>query len=255
MGTTGWEHTERLSEKYAAASGRFVRLSKDGDKVVGVFVGAPYAREMHWDEEKYAECTGQNCPFCVKGKNPVFRVVFNFYVLKTKSLKIIEGGNSWYKDVVQVRDKYGLERWSFEVKRHGQAAKTSYSILPEQQLSETLRQELAGLELYDLPQILSGDDTDKKINSYRHKQSDSPNMPSTRMPNSGAIPEASIQRLVPALKALPPSDVDIFLEQFGIRRVRDLKASDERRAWEFINSLAAQYTTSQGQTENDPFAN
>ena len=38
----------------------------------------------------------------------------------------------FFKDLVRVREKYGLEKWAFEIQRHGAAKdpKTTYSILP-----------------------------------------------------------------------------------------------------------------------------
>jgi hypothetical protein len=51
--SNAWDNAKALAEKHAAAGGIFVRLQNDGDKVVGVFCGEPYAKEVYWDGQKY----------------------------------------------------------------------------------------------------------------------------------------------------------------------------------------------------------
>jgi hypothetical protein len=110
--SNGWHHAEELAEKVESASdGLFVKLANDGDKVVGAFVGEPYAREVHWSGERYVSCLGEGCSFCESGKKPSLRVSINFFQLPEHSLKIAEGGIVWFKDLVKVREKYGLDTW------------------------------------------------------------------------------------------------------------------------------------------------
>ena len=73
----------------------------------------------------------------------------NFYVLAEQVVKVYEMGAVVFKDVFKLRDKYGLDTWAFEIERHGGKGdnKTSYSILPEQRLDDTMRREIAQLEL------------------------------------------------------------------------------------------------------------
>ena len=141
----GWNHATALAEKVEKESdGLFVKLTNHGDKVVGVFVGEPLAREVHWSGERYVSCLGEGCSFCGGGKKPSLRVSVNFFQLPERSLKIIEGGLGWFKDLIKVREKYGLDQWTFEIERRGEAGntKTTYSILPEEKQSAELQVEI-----------------------------------------------------------------------------------------------------------------
>ncbi|MFB3852576.1 MAG: hypothetical protein ACE148_01995 [Vicinamibacterales bacterium] len=57
-------------------------------------------------------------------------MMLNFYVPAENAMKVIEGGTVWFKDVLKIRDKYGLDKWLFEIERHGEAGspKTTYSL-------------------------------------------------------------------------------------------------------------------------------
>ena len=157
--SNGWDHAQGLADKHTGSgSGLFVRLANNGDKIVGAFVGEPYAREVHWGGERYEECTGDGCSFCGEGKRPSLRVSMNFFVPSEGDLKIIEGGVTWFKDLLKVRDKYGLGKWLFEIERHGEAGdpKTTYTILPEERLTDAQLKEIDGLRLHDLPKVVSG---------------------------------------------------------------------------------------------------
>ena len=107
----GWDQAKGLADKHTSSgSGLFVRLAGDRDKVVGAFAGDPYARETHWTGERYEVCTGDGCSICSEGKRPNLRVSMNFYVPAERDLKIIEGGVTWFKDLLKARDKYGLDK-------------------------------------------------------------------------------------------------------------------------------------------------
>jgi len=194
---------------------------------VGVFCGDPHATEVHWPGEKYEECIGEGCPLCSGGKKPSLRVKLNFYVPTEGELKIIEGGTTWFKDVIKVRDKYGLDKWMFEIERHGESGdpKTTYSILPEEKINDELRVKIAAVESHDLANIGSGDSNDKQATSSK--------------PKGGAIDPRVAGDLVAKLKSLPRSEVDTFLAAFKVQRVRDLRAEDEAKARAYIDKLAA----------------
>jgi len=156
--SNGWDHATDLADKHTnSGNGLFVRLANDRDKVVGVFLGEPLARETHWTGEKYEECTGEGCSHCAEGKRPNLRVSMNFYLPAEKDLKVIEGGVTWFKDLLKARDKYGLNQWLFEVERHGAAGdpKTSYTILPEEKLTPEQIKEIDAQRLHDLARVVS----------------------------------------------------------------------------------------------------
>lgn len=250
--SNAWEQAQGLVDKHSsAAGGLFVRLTGHGDKIVGCFAGEPYAREVHWTGERYEECSGDGCSYCADGKRPNLRVSMNFYVPAERALKIIEGGVMWFKDLLKVRDKYGLDRWTFEIERHGEAGdpKTTYTILPDEKLTEEQREEIAALQLHDLEKTVSGGGSsgrDGSFDSYDKKKS-----------GGGELIDARVASdLVSRLKALPRDAVDAFLEKFEVKRIRDLKASDRKAAEEFVKSLEAKNGRGEddGDGEVDPFA-
>jgi len=239
MNMNSWDQARKLADKHSNQGGVFVRLSNDGDKIVGAFCGEPYAREVVWNGERYEAFD----PDVHTDKRPSLRVALNFFVPAEGAMKVIEGGTVWFKDVLKVRDKYGLDKWCFEIERHGAAGdpKTTYSILPEEKLTDALRGAIASAQLHDLEQLANGVAPD--ANTSR----------STRSAPVGPIDPRAAGELVARLKALPRSDVDAFLTKFGVQRVRDLRATDLDAAGAFIDELEAQQAVASS-TEIDPFA-
>ncbi len=240
--TTAWEMATTMADKHANSGGIFVRLANNGDKIVGAFCGEPYAREVIWTGERYEQFDENNSAH--QGKRPSLRVMLNFYVPAEGAMKVIEGGTVWFKDVLKVRDKYGLDKWLFEIERHGDAGdpKTTYSILPEEKLDDEMRARIAAAEAHDLKSIGAGNDEDAGKGSTATKKSSSA---------TGPIDPRVAGDLVAKLKALPRSDVDAFLAEFGVQRVRDLEAKHETAARAFIDQLLAKQSQPE---EVDPFA-
>ena len=238
-----WEMATTMADKHANSGGIFVRLANNGDKIVGAFCGEPYAREVIWTGERYEQFDENNSAH--QGKRPSLRVMLNFYVPAEGAMKVIEGGTVWFKDVLKVRDKYGLDKWLFEIERHGDAGdpKTTYSILPEEKLDDEMRARIAAAEAHDLKSIGAGNDEDagSKGSTTTKKSSNA----------AGPIDPRVAGDLVAKLKALPRSDVDAFLAEFGVQRVRDLEAKHETSARAFIDQLLAKQSQPE---EVDPFA-
>ncbi len=235
-----WESAKGLADKHANSGGVFVRLASNGDKVTGVFCGEPYAREVIWTGERYEPYDATSSAQQSEGKRPSLRVALNFYVVADGTMKIIEGGTQWFKDVLKVRDKYGLDKWSFEIERHGDAGdpKTKYTILPEEKIDASLRSTLADVRLHDLEAVLDGGGDAAEAEPGRDDE-----------PIDMAVAADFIGRM----RALPRSDVDELLRELGVQRVRDLKASDTSRA----RALLARYEQGSAEVESvgiDPFA-
>jgi len=231
--SNAWDRAAGMADKHANSGGIFVRLTGDGDKIIGAFCGEPFPREVVWTGDRYETYD----PEVHTDKRPSLRVMLNFYVPGEGDMKVIEGGTVWFKDVLKVRDKYGLDKWLFEIERHGEAGdpKTTYSILPEEKLTDAHRDAIANAGLHDLGALVSGDgDGD-----------DDP-----------AVDAETATVLVTRLKALPRSDVNTFLEQFKVQRVRDLRRSDVEAARELVGGLEARVhkQAAPPQTEVDPFA-
>lgn len=162
MSLNAWESASRLADKHTNQGGIFIRLAANGDKVVGAFVGEPFAREVVWTGERYETFD----PAIHTDKRPSLRVMLNFFVPAESDMKVIEGGTVWFKDVLKVRDKYGLDKWLFEIERHGDAGdpKTTYSILPEEKIDDAMRARIRDAEDHDLAALSSGDSaTDNRL--------------------------------------------------------------------------------------------
>jgi hypothetical protein len=227
--TDAWNQAAGMADKHTNSSGLFVRLTGDGDKIVGAFCGDPLAREVVWNGERYETFDSD----IHHGKKPSLRVSINFFVPAENDIKVIEGGTVWFKDLLKVRDKYGLENWLFEIERHGEAGnpKTKYTILPEKKLTAEQIEVIAGFDLHDLKSLVEGGSGD-----------DPP------------IDAETAAQFVTRLKALPRSDVDTFLSQFKVQRVRDLRQSDVEPANHLLGALEARSRRQTQQAEIDPFA-
>jgi hypothetical protein len=239
--SSGWDKAKQKADEHAQQGGVFVKLANDGDKVVGAFIGEPFAREVVWNGERYETHDPDNADH--QDLRASLRVSVNFFVPAENAMKVIEGGTMWFKDVLKVRDKYGLDKWLFEIERHGEAGnpKTTYSILPEEKLDDAMRERIAGCELNDLERLVNGS-SDEKSDAGTAK-------PATK---TGPIDPRVAGEIVARLKALPRSDLDGFMKKFGVQRVRDLKASDEAAARAYLDSLTPQNTAG-GKQEIDPF--
>ena len=221
------------------------RLAANGDKVVGAFVGEPFAREVVWTGERYETFD----PAVHTDKRPSLRVMLNFFVPAESDMKVIEGGTVWFKDVLKVRDKYGLDKWLFEIERHGDAGdpKTTYSILPEEKIDDAMRARIRDVEAHDLAALSSGDGAGDKGGAK-------PAAPAAPASTGGVIDPRVASELVGRLKSLPRSDVDAFLGELGVKRVRDLKASDVPAAKRALDRLEAAAKPAADDDSIDPFA-
>lgn len=231
-----WDKAKNLADKHASQGSIFVRLQNDGDAVVGVFCGEPYAREVYWDGEKYVEATADGPPPGATAKTPSLRVALNFYVPSEGTMKIVEGGTQWFRDLVNVREKYGLDKWLFEIKRHGKPKdpKTKYTILPEEKIDDALRATLARVATHDLAQMSA---------------------PSEDGDGSGGprVVDVDVARqFADRLRALPRSDADTFLQEFKIERLRDLPNDRVPAALQLLMKLEASHKSASAAV--DPFA-
>jgi hypothetical protein len=227
--SNAWNQAEGMADRHTNSGGLFVRLTGDGDKIIGAFCGDPLAREVVWNGERFETFDAD----VHTGKKPSLRVALNFFVPADNDMKVIEGGTVWFKDLLKVRDKYGLDKWLFEIERHGEAGnpKTKYTILPEERLTTEQVAAIAGLALHDLESLVEGGSGD-----------DPP------------IDAETATHFVTKLKALPRSDVDTFLAQFKVQRVRDLRQSDVDAAHHLLGGLEARSRQQTQQTDIDPFA-
>jgi hypothetical protein len=241
MATNMWEQTEEMAKKHDADSSTWLKLANDQDTAVVVFVGDPYPREVSFIDGKYVPADDA---VRAAGHKVSLRVAYNVVLPETGEMKVLEQGVMFFKDLVQVREKYGLEKWAFEVKRHGAAKdpKTTYSILPERQLTAEERKAFQSVELLDLPKLYAGETEAEPATASEPEV-------------SGPIDPKLATAIVTQLKAMPRQAVDRFLEQFGIKRIKDLPAAQWERAKAFVEKLVTEFDApATTPVEVDPFA-
>ena len=221
-----WDRAKQLSDKHASAGGIFVRLANDGDTVVGAFCGEPDSREVHWTGDMYADCSGSKCRHCTGKNRPSLRVSLNLWVVADNAMKVIQGGSMWFRDVLAVRDKYGLDKWTFEIKRVGKPKdpKTKYVILPDELIDDSTRKKIAGCPLHDLVEFGRGD-------AYELPEA---------APVGTNVDETAAKALLDELRALPRAAVEEFFLTFRIARLRDLKATDLSEAQAYVAHLVGE---------------
>ncbi|WP_375757397.1 hypothetical protein [Corallococcus exercitus] len=225
----------------------WLKLAGDGDKAVVVFLGEPHPREVCFVDGKYVEFDDK---LKAQGLKPSLRVALNVALFDSKEVKVLEQGVMFFKDLVRVREKYGLEKWAFEIQRHGAAKdpKTTYSILPEHQLSVEQQKAFQALPQHDLAKLYSGEGDDKgnSLDSF-DKKADAK--------GDGTILPNVAQGIVTALKALPREATDRFLQKFGIQRIKELPTSQVEKARAFVEQLQTESAApAADETEVDPFA-
>ena len=251
MAPSMWQQTEEMAKKHDQGGSLWLKLGNDGDKAVVVFLGEPHPREVCFVDGKYM-------PFDEKlkaqGLKPSLRVALSVALYDSKEVKVLEQGVMFFKDLVRVREKYGLEKWAFEIQRHGAAKdpKTTYSILPEHQLSAEQQKAFQALPQHDLAKLYSGEADGggakggQSLDSY-DKKSDAK--------GDGTVAPNVAQGLVTALKALPREATDKFLAKFGVQRIKDLPTSQVEKARAFVEQLQTESAApAAAETEVDPFA-
>lgn len=242
-----WQQTEEMAKKHDQGGSQWLKLGNDGDKAVVVFLGEPYPREVCFADGKYV-------PFDDKAKaqglKASLRVALNVALYDSREMKVLEQGVMFFKDLVRVREKYGLDRWAFEVQRHGapKDPKTHYSILPEHQLTADEQRTFQALPRHDLRKLYIEAETPEAAAAGASGAG------GARV--DGPVDPKLAQAITVQLKALPREAVDRFLEKFGIQRVKDLPTSHLEKARAFVEVLVSDFTApgAESQAEIDPFA-
>jgi len=142
--------------------------------------------------------------------------MLNFYIPDENTMKVIEGDPIWFKDVLRVRNKYGLDKWLFEIERHDNNTKTTYTILPEEKISDDLLVEINSTKLHNLSAL-----------------------PSNYVNDDPLIDSNTIAEFVSYLKMLRSTDVSEFLNMLKVQRVCELRQSDVEAARKILGVLSA----------------
>jgi hypothetical protein len=235
-----WEQTEELAKQHEMGS-TWLKLANDKDSAVLVFLGEPYPREVCFVDGKYELFTPE---LKAAGFKPSLRIAINVALYGTREVKVLEQGMMFFKDLFKVREKYGLEKWCFEVQRNGAAKdpKTTYSILPEHQLTPEEQEQFQSLPLNDLERVYDPIE---------------PTPPAAPEPTGtiGQLDPSFAHAMVVQLKVLPKVAVERFLTKFGVSRVKDLPAAQMEKARVFIEQLVSEFDApAPTGVEVDPFA-
>ncbi len=249
---SGWDTAQERSKK--AGEGIFIRLADDGDKFVGAFVGEPDVRELIWSEKKgtYEDFD----PKVHEGKQSTPKFKLNVFVPAEGKMKVFEMNNQTFKDVLKVKDKYGLDKWLFEVSRCGKKGdtKTSYTVLPETKIDDTVAKQIAEAKLHDLKKTHDdAADASTDMNSHDKAKAAATNG-TAAAPASTTIPIEEAQAMVARLKVLPREKLQAFLAKFGVQQVKAIKAGDLAAAKAMLDELEGKPATSAAAAEVDPFA-
>lgn len=247
MASSLWQRSESLVTTHEHGGSLWLKFPNDGDKAVVVFLGDPYPREICFVDGKYVLYNEQ---LKAQGHKLTVRVAINAALYATKEVKVLEMSAMLFKDLVRIRGKYGLEGRAFEVQRHGAAKdpKTTYSILPEHQLTPEQQRVFSSLTLHKLAKLY-GDEPEGGGHAASAAQSEvyTP-QPATLIDTTRA------QTLATQLKELPREAVERFLRQFGIQRVKELSAARFAEAMTLVKNLMAEFAPPELPDEVDPFS-
>ncbi len=260
MSEDAWNDAEKEAETHSG-SDKFVSLKGDKDKVVGVFLGSPHTRELWYNPRKdqYEDYTEEHKK---AGKDPSLRVSLNMLVraegngedmnkVNPPKVKIIEGGVKWFKSVLKMKKKYGLDKKWYEIERNGAKGdtKTTYSVLPDDDIGEDERKDMKKLDLHDLAKNAGGSENDDAA------PGDS-DFDSYAKDKNAPIDGDDADKITGVLRQRPREDIDKFLSKFGIKRIKALKKSDLEAALAFVKELEGDDDDDKKEDgdEVDPFA-
>ncbi|WP_426747394.1 hypothetical protein VZQ01_07955 [Myxococcus faecalis] len=241
-----WEMTAEMAKQHEQQGSVWLKLANDGDTAVVVFLGEPYPREVCFIGGR---CVGFDEKLKAQGHKPSLRITYNLALYSTREVKVLERPTAFFDSLMEVRAKYGLEKWAFEVKRHGAAndPKTTYSILPECQLTPDEQQAFQRLHLHDIQKLHAAEAAGNGGGSG------GPSPAATSSAKAGEPVDVRLaQAMATALKALPREAVDRFLQKFSVQRIRDIPASKAELARAFVDSLVAEYSA-ESVADVDPF--
>ena len=135
-----WNDMKKAKEE----SSMFVKL-KDGQSIIGTFVGEPYCFYQIFGEkeehEKYIE-----------GSSFRFKIGFIVKNAETGDLhgKILQAGSLVRNAILDVKEEYGLDSW-FKFKRTGSGkSDTTYSVLYQEKLTAEDKEKIKTIKIPSL---------------------------------------------------------------------------------------------------------
>lgn len=240
-----FDDMEKRFEENDKEGGQFFKLD-DGQSALVAFLGEPLIRETYWDGTTYQDWTpGCGHPKTLKTKMNVAVFTLEGGKPVLQGVQILEQGKNFFKDVMKLDKKYGIDNKVFEITRDGTGTDTKYTLLPECDIDAALRKQLAALELHDLSK-----DAKDTSGQGGGKGSGKESKPDTVISTADGDP------LVESLRALSAYKAEIlteFLQHFGIRKIRELTTSQlaDARAWVETELEGMKHSTQDA--DGDPF--
>ena len=222
---------------------RFLRLEEDGDKALVFFAGEPYSRYVYWDGQQTREWS-EGC-----GQKKTLRVAQNIVLcdieddkLEIIGVKVLEQGKRFFQNVSKRDKKYGIHNWVFEVERSGGKGDTdtTYDIDAEYELSDKEREKLMSVTLIDLEQLyaeLASDGVKKQRKPDKSPKYDD----SEESEDDALIDKEELGELIKMFRTLEDPEVAgrKFCEEFGLKKVKDLRKSQLKKALKYVDKLTA----------------
>lgn len=250
----GWDDAEKTAESHSSG-GKFVRLKNHKDKVIGIFVGEPEAAEVLWDGAKYHPADSDaGKKLAAEKKKATAKFKFNFYVPAEDLMKVYECGVVTFKDILKAKAKYGLDKKMFEIERNGVAKdpKTTYTVLPDADITDEVRAKLAKHPLHDLKNVEDDETEGAPATGAGFSNYNGANGAAN---GEALVDDKTKEKLMAILKPLERSLIEKFLARFGIAKVKELKAKDGEAAFAFIDEITGKKEAEKpAAAQNDPFA-
>jgi len=149
MGEQTWQSVIARAAKLDEVSdtGYMLKFTHEKQHVYLVFVGEPYAYEAVFVPGISSWVLAQDACVAPSGATQL-RVRINVYVLEHGSvpggMRIFDMDVRTFKDLVNLRDKYGLEAWVYDLcVEKLDARNPDISIYPEMRLQDDLRSKIA----------------------------------------------------------------------------------------------------------------
>ena len=235
-----WNYTAQLARQHSrSGDNKWLKLREDGETAIVAFLGTPHPREVCFMDGRYVPFTDE---LKAAGHKSSLRVALNVVNPQTGELRVFEMSGMFYGSLFELLQKRPADKWVFEVQRHGapRSPKTTYSVIPERELTADEQAAFAKVGLIDL-EALYGDNqpAPRPLDSFDRKPT--------------PISAQDAQDLADALKALPQDVVQRFCLHFGVSRIKDLPADRVAEAFAFIRQAPAVPATDSNHNV-DPFS-
>jgi hypothetical protein len=259
----GVEAINELAKKYSGGD-RYVKLD-DGDIIKVAFLDDPFAREILWIDNKTVDFDNNNPDHDQEEARML--VSWNVYDKEKDKVRVFDQGVTFYRKWLKCRDRFGLQRW-YEIERDGKGKKTTYNLYKDDKIESDAWAKLDGLKLH----ILDRDDDDEE--SDDDGKEDEGRRPGERKESSGSrdktkakakaangasggVIDANIAKdLAQRLKEMPKESVDLFLEKFAVKRIKEVPSGSTAAAVAFVETLETMSPDppAESKAEIDPFA-